>query len=36
MIALEFGLRTLFLVAALCYAALLPAVAVLRREARPR
>lgn len=36
MIALEFGLRTLFLVSALCYAALLPAVVVLRREARPR
>jgi hypothetical protein len=33
-IALEFGLRTLFLVSALCYAALLPAVLILRREAR--
>lgn len=36
MIALEFGLRTLFIVSALCYAALLPAVLVLRREAEAK
>ena len=36
MIALEFGLRTLFVVSACCYAALLPAVFVLRREAAAR
>ncbi|MCS6898206.1 MAG: hypothetical protein RMJ98_02680 [Myxococcales bacterium] len=36
MIALEFGLRTLFFVSAFCYAALLPAVFVLRREATAR
>lgn len=31
MIALEFGLKTLFLISAICYAALLPAVFLLRR-----
>ena len=36
MIALEFGLRSLFLVSACCYALLLPAVVVLRREAQAR
>jgi hypothetical protein len=34
MIALEFGLRWLFVVAALCYLGLVPAVWVLRRAAR--